>query len=62
MPRARVGRDEWYPVFSLSDFDSDPEVEFSDEELARLTRLFSEFDEVQDWLADKWDEAGGYGS
>lgn len=64
MSRARVEKDEWYPVYFLTDvqepqrgFGTPRLSEFTDEELARIESAFTEFDAVQDLLESRHAEA-----
>ena len=46
--------DEWYPVFSLDDEDSDGAMELSEEDLADYERVMREFAAWQKRLSDAY--------
>jgi len=44
--KVKIDSDEWYPVYSISDWGEEVEVE--DAKVAEWKRVFSDFDRVQD--------------
>ena len=61
--KVRLDKDEWYPVYSL-DFNNLAEdwfpeeiVDLTGEEIDRITKVFSQFDDMQDYLGDKLDKS-----
>lgn len=48
MVEVKIDHDEWYPVYFICDYGD--KAELTDEEKARVTAAFDEFDAVQDIL------------
>jgi len=47
---------EIYPVYSISEYSGDHEIEITEEENEWIRRVFREYEEVQKFLEDKYEE------
>lgn len=56
MARVWIESDEWYPVFSIGKgepyYKDEKWFEVDDAKLAEIARVFAEFDEIQQFLAE----------
>lgn len=55
--QVKITQDEWYPVYSLSSWETDPVAEITNEEFLHITNVFKDFDDVQEKLSDLYDAA-----
>ena len=55
--KTHLGYDEWYPVYSFTDWDSDLEVEVSEELYNKVEKLEHDFMAMQNMLSDLHQEA-----
>ena len=53
-----VGQDEWWPVWEIysKDFGCESEINVPDEKVEWMKKVFKEFQEVQDYISEKWEE------
>lgn len=62
MPRVKILKDEWYPVYDLvenqNSLDSyDIEIDLTDEEKSQFIKVISEFNKWQEIVSLKYDQA-----
>ena len=57
--KVRLEKEQWYPVYSLDfnnlveDWFPEEIVDLTNEEIDWITKVFSQFDDMQDYLGDK---------
>lgn len=53
-----IDKDEWYPVYCITNinYGYGQEAELSDQEIERCEVVFKEFNEIQNFLREKYNE------
>ena len=53
--KIEIEADDWYPVFIAYETDSDTLIDIPKEKYAWISRVGTEFNEVQEYLEKLWD-------